>query len=362
MPKLDYLIEELVTANRILAREGSSMASAMSACAIPTTRSAICCRARARPTASRPTTSWSSRSRASRSTPKAARPISSASSMARSTRRGRTCIRWCTTIQRSVIPFGVTSNKLKPLLHMGAISATRCRSGTRTTSSATPRCWSRTWRWAAISPRRWAAGRTALMRGHGATVAGAQYPARGVHLGLSRGQRQAADAGHGYGRHQVPHPRRGRQVIERTGPYSINRAWENWCRRAGRPSDGPGVQRAMRATLTGVMLSRGADVLYGLRQNLADAQRCRRGQRVPWLRRLMPAGRRRCRRARAPRGRPFWSSSDIVKRFETPDGVAYRRRSCLAGGRAGRVRRRHRPFGLRQVDAVQHHRRPARRL
>jgi hypothetical protein len=24
-------------------------------------------------------------------------------------------------------------------------------------------------------------------------------------------------------------------VGERTGPYGINRAWENWCRRAGRP-------------------------------------------------------------------------------------------------------------------------------
>ena len=24
-------------------------------------------------------------------------------------------------------------------------------------------------------------------------------------------------------------------VIGRTGPYSVTRAWENWCRRAGRP-------------------------------------------------------------------------------------------------------------------------------
>jgi len=23
-------------------------------------------------------------------------------------------------------------------------------------------------------------------------------------------------------------------IIKRTGPYSFNRAWENWCRRAGR--------------------------------------------------------------------------------------------------------------------------------
>jgi hypothetical protein len=25
------------------------------------------------------------------------------------------------------------------------------------------------------------------------------------------------------------------KVISRTGPYTLNRAWENWCRRAGRP-------------------------------------------------------------------------------------------------------------------------------
>jgi HCOMODA/2-hydroxy-3-carboxy-muconic semialdehyde decarboxylase len=25
------------------------------------------------------------------------------------------------------------------------------------------------------------------------------------------------------------------KIIARTGPYSLNRAWENWCRRVGRP-------------------------------------------------------------------------------------------------------------------------------
>ena len=25
------------------------------------------------------------------------------------------------------------------------------------------------------------------------------------------------------------------KIIARTGPYTINRGWENWCRRAGRP-------------------------------------------------------------------------------------------------------------------------------
>jgi hypothetical protein len=25
------------------------------------------------------------------------------------------------------------------------------------------------------------------------------------------------------------------KIIARIGPYTLNRAWENWCRRAGRP-------------------------------------------------------------------------------------------------------------------------------
>ena len=91
------------------------------------------------------------------------------------------------------------------------ISATRCRPGIRTTSSATPRCWSRAWPWAATSPRRMGTrphhpdARPRRDRGR------AQHPPRRVHLDLSRGQRQAADAGDGDGRHQVPHRRRGRQ-------------------------------------------------------------------------------------------------------------------------------------------------------
>ena len=41
----------------------------------------------------------------------------------------------------SVIPFGVTGTKLKPLLHMRASSPTECRSGIAATISAIPPCW-----------------------------------------------------------------------------------------------------------------------------------------------------------------------------------------------------------------------------
>jgi HCOMODA/2-hydroxy-3-carboxy-muconic semialdehyde decarboxylase len=79
------------------------------------------------------------------------------------------------------------------------------------------------------------AGGTALMRGHGATVAGrnirhAVYVS--VYLEVNaRLQKQAMDMGEV----KYLHPGEVDKVAERTGSYGINRAWENWCRRAGRP-------------------------------------------------------------------------------------------------------------------------------
>ena len=57
------------------------------------------------------------------------------------------------------------------------------------------------------------------MRGHGATV-GARNIRHAVFIvGLLRGERPAADAGHGHGRCQVPHGRRGRQGRRAHRPY-----------------------------------------------------------------------------------------------------------------------------------------------
>jgi HCOMODA/2-hydroxy-3-carboxy-muconic semialdehyde decarboxylase len=78
------------------------------------------------------------------------------------------------------------------------------------------------------------AGATALMRGHGATVVGrnvrhAVYVA--IYLEVNaRLQKQAMDMG------EVKFLTAGEvdKVATRTSSYGINRAWENWCRRAGR--------------------------------------------------------------------------------------------------------------------------------
>src|SRR5207245_9010691 len=79
------------------------------------------------------------------------------------------------------------------------------------------------------------AGGTALMRGHGATVAGRSIR-HAVYISVylevnARLQKQAMDMG------EVKFLTDGEvdKVASRTGAYGINRAWEHWCRRAGRP-------------------------------------------------------------------------------------------------------------------------------
>src|SRR5262249_8478571 len=79
------------------------------------------------------------------------------------------------------------------------------------------------------------AGGTALMRGHGATVAGKNIRQAGyisVYLQVNaRLQKQAMDMGEV----KILTAGEADKGFARTGAYGINRAWENWCRRAGRP-------------------------------------------------------------------------------------------------------------------------------
>jgi ribulose-5-phosphate 4-epimerase/fuculose-1-phosphate aldolase len=134
----------------------------------------------------------------------------------------------------SVIPFGVTGHKLRPLLHMcgnighevpiwdshdkfgdTALLVENMDMG-RDLAAAV------------------GAGRTVLMRGHGATIAGPNVRHAvfvSVYLEVNaKLQMQAMAMG------EIKFLTRGEvdKILERTGPYTVNRAWENWCRRAGR--------------------------------------------------------------------------------------------------------------------------------
>ena len=78
-------------------------------------------------------------------------------------------------------------------------------------------------------------GRTILMRGHGATVLAPNIRHAvfiSVYLEVNAKLQMQAMA---MGDIQFLTPGEVDKIIERTGPYTINRAWENWCRRADRP-------------------------------------------------------------------------------------------------------------------------------
>ena len=224
-----------VTANRILANEGVlSICRVTSAHGIPIIRNAICCRAPAR------------RRRIERDDiveyQLDGTPIDE---------RGRApylerFIHGAIYEQRpdvqsvvhnhspSVIPFGVTGKKLKPLLHMCAsighevpIWDLHDKFGDTTllvTDMAMGRDLAQS-----LGPRP-----TALMRGHGATVVGRSvrhsvfvsvYLEVGAKLqmqSMAMGDIKFLTAG------EVD------KIVARVTDYTLNRAWENWARRAGR--------------------------------------------------------------------------------------------------------------------------------
>jgi ribulose-5-phosphate 4-epimerase/fuculose-1-phosphate aldolase len=135
----------------------------------------------------------------------------------------------------SVIPFGITGTKLKPLLHMCAsighevpIWDSHDQFGDTdllVSTMAMGRDLARL-----LGPRR-----TALMRGHGAVVIGQgvrQAVWTSIYMELNaKLQMQAMNMG------EIKFLTTGEvdAIISRTGPYSFDRAWENWCRRADRP-------------------------------------------------------------------------------------------------------------------------------
>jgi HCOMODA/2-hydroxy-3-carboxy-muconic semialdehyde decarboxylase len=134
----------------------------------------------------------------------------------------------------SVIPFGVTGRKLKPLLHMCAaighdvpIWDSREKFGDTTllvTDMAMGRDLAKR-----LGPRP-----TALMRGHGSVVVGssirhAVFVAIYLEVGAKL-QMQSMAMG------KIKFLSKGEvdKIMASMSPYTLDRAWENWARRAGR--------------------------------------------------------------------------------------------------------------------------------
>jgi ribulose-5-phosphate 4-epimerase/fuculose-1-phosphate aldolase len=134
----------------------------------------------------------------------------------------------------SVIPFGVTGTKLKPLLHMCASIGHDVPLWDSHDKFGDTALLVENMEMGRDLAKLVAKGRTALMRGHGAVVVG-QTLRHAVFISIylelaAKLQMQALPLG------SIKYLTDGEvdKVINRTGPYTIDRAWENWCRRAGR--------------------------------------------------------------------------------------------------------------------------------
>jgi HCOMODA/2-hydroxy-3-carboxy-muconic semialdehyde decarboxylase len=135
----------------------------------------------------------------------------------------------------SVIPFGVTENKLKPLLHMCANIGHDVGTWDSHDKFGDTALLVETVEMGRDLAGAVCSGRTILMRGHGATVA-ANSVRHAVFISIylevnAKLQMQAMAMGN------IKFLTAGEvdKIISRTGPYTLNRAWENWCRRADRP-------------------------------------------------------------------------------------------------------------------------------
>jgi HCOMODA/2-hydroxy-3-carboxy-muconic semialdehyde decarboxylase len=135
----------------------------------------------------------------------------------------------------SVIPFGVTDKKLKPLLHMCANIGHEVSTWDSHDKFGDTALLVENVDMGRDLARAIGSDRTILMRGHGATIVGAnvrQAVFISIYLEVNAGlQMQAMAMG------DIKFLTAGEvdKVAARTGPYTINRAWENWCRRAERP-------------------------------------------------------------------------------------------------------------------------------
>jgi ribulose-5-phosphate 4-epimerase/fuculose-1-phosphate aldolase len=134
----------------------------------------------------------------------------------------------------STIPFGITNKMLKPLLHMCASIGHEVPLWDSHDKFGDTALLVNTMAMGRDLAKRLGKGRTALMRGHGAVVAGTSirhsvFISNYLELNAKL-QMQSMAMG------KIKYLTKGEvdAVIARTGPYTLNRAWENWCMRAGR--------------------------------------------------------------------------------------------------------------------------------
>jgi HCOMODA/2-hydroxy-3-carboxy-muconic semialdehyde decarboxylase len=134
----------------------------------------------------------------------------------------------------SVIPFGVTGKPLRPLLHMCAHIGANVSTWDSHDKFGDTALLVENVAMGRDLAKAMSGDRTILMRGHGATVVAntIKYAVfTSIYLEVNaKLQMQAMAMG------DIKFLTAGEvdKIVARTGPYTLNRAWENWCRRAGR--------------------------------------------------------------------------------------------------------------------------------
>jgi HCOMODA/2-hydroxy-3-carboxy-muconic semialdehyde decarboxylase len=133
----------------------------------------------------------------------------------------------------SVIPFGATGVTIKPIMHMVAAVGHEVPVWDSQTAFGDTDMLISNVEMGRDLARFLGQGRSALMRGHGCVTVGtgirhAVFVANYLEVGAKL-QMDAMKLG------EVKFLSKGEvdRIQTRTGPYTLDRAWENWCRRAG---------------------------------------------------------------------------------------------------------------------------------
>jgi HCOMODA/2-hydroxy-3-carboxy-muconic semialdehyde decarboxylase len=135
-----------------------------------------------------------------------------------------------------VIPYGITGHKMRPVMHVCATIGHEVPIWDQHTKFGDTDLLVTSMAMGRDLAKRLGKGRTCLMRGHGCIVVGAGLRATvytAVYLELNAKLQMQAEAMS----KKVRFLTKGeaQKVAASTSPANVNRAWENWCRKADRP-------------------------------------------------------------------------------------------------------------------------------
>ncbi len=134
-----------------------------------------------------------------------------------------------------VIPYGITGHKMRPIMHMCGTIGDEVPIWDQHKKFGDTNLLVESMAMGRDLVKTLGKGRTALMRGHGAMVVGPELRATvytAIYLELNAKLQMQAEA---MGKVKFLTKGEADAVAKTTTPANVNRAWENWCRKAERP-------------------------------------------------------------------------------------------------------------------------------